>query len=201
MKLKLTVESSLSIAHSVNRDTAAKDQQEDRNGKRKAVVIGFDEVTTSGNVGIQASRKKLSLALPPQSQKKDLCGEELTTGVSAACKENKKPNSNGKKLFLGLKQSCNDTRRKLSLRPIGELSEVSKTEVLAQTDLELEMNQNEDTRSCRGEFENSGLEETSMPESIVVLDSEDSGEEEEETVSLRSKLSLARGRRGFKCRP
>ncbi|CAH8261719.1 unnamed protein product [Arabidopsis lyrata] len=212
------IESSLSIAHTVNRDTAAKDQQEDRNGKRKA-VIGFGEANSFGNDVIKTSRKKLSLALPPQSQKKDLCGEELTNVVSAACKENKKPNSNGKKLSLGLKQPFNDNlafssfrtsaaksdnnrlSRKLSLRqPLRELNEVSKTEVLAQTDMKLEMNQNEDDRSWRGEFENSGLEEASMPESIVVLDSDDSGQEEEETVSLRSRLSLPK-RRVLKCRP
>lgn len=203
----------------MNHDVAAKDQQEDRNGKRKAVV-GFGEADTFGNDGIKTSRKKLSLALPPQSQKKDLCGEEeLTNVVSAACKENKKPNSNGKKLSLGLKQPFNDNlafssfrtsaaksdnnrlSRKLSLRqPLRELNEVSKTEVLAQTDMKLEMNQNEDDRSWRGEFENSGLEEASMPESIVVLDSDDSGQEEEETVSLRSRLSLTK-RRVLKCRP
>ncbi|CAE5970965.1 unnamed protein product [Arabidopsis arenosa] len=217
IKLKLTVESSLSIEHKENRDTSAKDQQEDGKGKRKS-VIGFCEANSFGNDGIKTSRKKLSLALPPQSQKKDLCGEEeLTHGVSAACKENKKPNSNGKKLSLGLKQPCNHTlasfptsaaksdnnrlTRKLSLRqPLEELNEVSKTEVLAQTDMRLEMNQNEDDRSWRGEFENSDLEEASIPESIVVLDSDDSGQEEEETVSLRSRLSLTK-RRVLKCRP
>ncbi|CAL9222215.1 unnamed protein product [Arabidopsis halleri] len=213
------IESSLSIAHTVNHDVVAKDQQEDRNGKRKA-VIGFGEANSFGNDGIKTSRKKLSLALPPQSQKKDLCGEEeLTNVVSAACKENKKPNSNGKKLSLGLKQPFNDNlafssfrtsaaksdnnrlSRKLSLRqPLGELNEVSKTEVLAQTDMKLEMNHNEDARSWRSEFENSVLEEASIPESIVVLDSDDSGQEEEETVSLKSKLSLAK-RRVIKCRP
>ncbi|AEE76912.1 unnamed protein product [Arabidopsis thaliana] len=218
VKLKLTVESSLSIAHTVKRETAGRDEQEDGNGKRKAVV-GFGEGNSFGNDGIKRSRKKLSLALPSQSQKKDLCGEEeLTRGVSAACKENKKPNLNGKKLSLGLKQPCNDTlasfrtsaaksdnnrlSRKLSLRsPLGELNEVSKPEVLAQTDMKLEMNQNEDARSLRGEFENSVLEETSMAESIVVLDSDDSGQEEEERVSSsRSRLSLAK-RRVLKCRP
>ncbi|CAN6998027.1 unnamed protein product, partial [Brassica oleracea var. botrytis] len=45
-----------------------------------------------------------SITLPPQSQKKDLCGEQLTHEVSAACKENKKPHSIGKKLSLGLKK-------------------------------------------------------------------------------------------------
>ncbi|CAA0383556.1 unnamed protein product [Arabidopsis thaliana] len=214
VKLKLTVESSLSIAHTVNRETAGRDEQEDGNGKRKAVV-GFGEGNSFGNYGIKTSRKKLSLVLPPQSQKKDLCGEEgLTRGVSVACKENKKPNLNEKKLSLGLKQPCNDTlasfrtsavksdnnrlSRKLSLRsPVGELNEVSKTEVLAQTD----MNQNEDAKSWRGLFENSVLEETSFAESIVVLDSDDSGQDEEERVSsLRSRLSLAK-RRVLKCRP
>jgi len=208
------VESSLSIAHTVNRETAGRDEQEDGNGKRKAVV-GFGEGNSFGNYGIKTSRKKLSLVLPPQSQKKDLCGEEgLTRGVSVACKENKKPNLNEKKLSLGLKQPCNDTlasfrtsavksdnnrlSRKLSLRsPVGELNEVSKTEVLAQTD----MNQNEDAKSWRGLFENSVLEETSFAESIVVLDSDDSGQDEEERLSsLRSRLSLAK-RRVLKCRP
>ncbi|KAL1190545.1 putative ubiquitin-conjugating enzyme E2 37 [Cardamine amara subsp. amara] len=186
--------------------SSSRDEQEDGNGKRKA-LIGLDEANTSGNDGIKTSRKKLSLALPPQSQKNDL----LSSEVSAVCKENKKP----KKLSLGMKQPFNNNlasssfrpkndnnrlSRKLSLRPLGESNEVSKTEVLAQTEMELEMNQNEDGRSLRGEFENSGLEETSMPESIVVLDSDDSGEEEEETVASRSRLSLAR-RRGLKCRP
>ncbi|XP_010466866.1 PREDICTED: probable ubiquitin-conjugating enzyme E2 37 isoform X2 [Camelina sativa] len=216
IKLKLTVESSLGIAHTVSCDTEAKDRREDGNGKRKA-VIGFGEANTFGNDGMKTSRKKLSLALPPQSQKKDLYGEEeLTNGVSAACKENKKPNSNGKKLSLGVKQPCKDTlpsfqtsaaksdnnrlSRKLSLKPLAELSEVSKTKVvLAHTETELEMNQNENARSRRGEFENSVLEETAVLESIVVLDSDDSGEEEK-TVSSRSRLSLAKGRRGLKCR-
>ncbi|KAG7626448.1 Ubiquitin-conjugating enzyme E2 [Arabidopsis thaliana x Arabidopsis arenosa] len=218
VKLKLTVESSLSIAHTVNRETAGRDEQEDGNGKRKAGV-GFGEGNSFGNDGIKTSRKKLSLALPSQSQKKDLCGEEgLTRGVSVACKENKKPNLNGKKLSLGLKPPFNDTfasfrtsaaksdnnrlSRKLSLRsPLGELNEVSKPEVLAQTDMKLEMNQNEDAKSWRGLFENSVFEETSIAESIVVLDSDDSGQEEEERVSsLRSRLSLAK-RRVLKCRP
>ncbi|XP_019096299.1 PREDICTED: probable ubiquitin-conjugating enzyme E2 37 isoform X2 [Camelina sativa] len=196
IKLKLTAESSLGIAHTVSCDTESKDRREDGNGKRKA-VIGFGEANTFGDDGIKTSRKKLSLALPPQSQKKDLCGEEeLTNGVSAAYKENKKPNSNGKKLSLGVvKQPCKDTltslqtsagksdnnrlSRKLSLKPLAELSEVSKTKVvLAHTETELEMNQNENARSRRGEFENSVLEETAVLESIVVLDSDDSGEEE-----------------------
>lgn len=165
-------------------------------------MIGFDEANTLGNDGIKTSRKKLSLALPSQSQKKDLL-----------CGENKKP----KKLSLGLKHPFNDNlassnlqtsgaksdnnrlRRKLSLRPLGEseLNQVSKTEVLAETDMEPEINHNQDERSRLVEFETSGLEETSMPDSLVVLDSDDSGEEEE-IVSSRSRLSLAR-RRGLKC--
>ncbi|KAF3551447.1 hypothetical protein DY000_02004954 [Brassica cretica] len=140
--------------------------------------------------------------------------------LSAACKENKKPHSIGKKLSLGLKKplvnaaslnnnlACSGVRSsaaksdnnrlsgKLSLRPLGEsqLNEVSKAEVLAQT----EMNENQDPKSWGEEFEKSVLEEASMPESIVVLDSEESGgEEEEATVSLKSRLSLAR--RGLQC--
>ncbi|CAN7118011.1 unnamed protein product [Brassica rapa subsp. narinosa] len=162
----------------------------DGNGKIKA-VIGFCEATSSGNNG--GSRKKLSHALPPQSQKKDLCGEELTHEVSAAFKENKKPHSIGKKLSLGLKKPSvnaaslnndlatssfrtsasksnnNGLNRKLSLRPLGEsqLNEVSKAEVLAKT----EMNENQDPKSWGEEFEKSVLEEASMPESIVVLNS------------------------------
>ncbi|XP_019083460.1 PREDICTED: probable ubiquitin-conjugating enzyme E2 37 [Camelina sativa] len=155
IKLKLTVEYC---------DTAAKARREDGNGKRKA-VIGSGEANTFGNDGMKTSRKKLSLALPPQSQKKDLCGEEeLTNGVSAAYKENKKPNSNGKKLSLGLKQPCKDTLTSFQTSAaksennrqnrVAELSEVSKTKVVhAQTETELEMNQNENARS-RGEFEN-----------------------------------------------
>lgn len=206
------MESYLSISHTVNRDTAAKDQLEDGNGKRKA-VIGLGEANTFGNDGIKTSKNKLSLALP-QSHKKDLlCGEEIINGgVSAACKENKKPHSNVNKLSLEQKQPFSDNlasssfraksdnsrlSRKLSLRPLGELNQVSKTEVLAQTDMELEMNQNEDARKWCSEFENSGMEVTSMHESIVVLDSDDSGKEEE-TVSSRSRLSLAR-RRALKC--
>ncbi|KAG2294105.1 hypothetical protein Bca52824_040774 [Brassica carinata] len=215
IKPNLAVESSLSITHKESRDT---DQQMDGNGKRKA-VIGFYEANTSGNNG--GSRKKLSLALPPQSQKKDLCGEQLTHEVSAVCKENKKPHSIVKKLSLGLKKPLvtaaslnnnlassgvrssaaksdnNRLSRKLSLRPLGEsqLNEVSKAEVLAQT----EMNQNQDVTSWGREFENSALEEASMPESIVVLDSEESGgEEEEATVASRSRLLLAR-RGSLKC--
>ena len=211
------MESSLSITHKESRDT---DQQMDGNGKRKA-VIGFYEANTSGNNG--GSRKKLSLALPPQSQKKDLCSEQLTHEVSAVCKENKKPYSIVKKLSLGLKKPLvnaasfnnnlassgvrssaaksdnNRLSRKLSLRPLGEsqLNEVSKAEVLAQT----EMNQNQDARSWGGEFEKSALEEASMPESIVVLDSEESeGEEEEATVASRSRLLLAR-RGSLNCVP
>lgn len=217
-----------SLTHSENRDTAAKDirnsqlllssskdQQMDGNGKRKA-VIGLSDANTYVNDGIKASRKKLSLAmpLPPQSQKKDLCGKELTNGVSASCKENKKPHSNKKKLSLGLKQPLdnvaslnnnldsssfrdnNKRSRKLSLRPLGEsvLTEIRKTDVLAQTDMEPEMNQIQDARNWRGEFEKSGLEDASMPDSIVVLDSDESGEEEDKTVSSRSRLSLARRR-------
>ncbi|KAL0699476.1 hypothetical protein Bca4012_055598 [Brassica carinata] len=210
IKPKLAVESSLSVTHKESRGT---DQQMDGSGKRKA-VIGFCEANSSGNNG--GSRKKLSLALPSLSQKKDLCGEELTPEVSAACKENKNPHSIAKKLSLGLKKplvnnaaslnnnlatSCfrssavksddNRLNRKLSLRPL----EVSKEEVVAQT----EVNQNQDGRSWGEEFEKSVLEEASMPESIVVLDSEESGgEEEEATVSSRSRLSLAR-RGGLKC--
>ncbi|VVA93029.1 unnamed protein product [Arabis nemorensis] len=223
IKNKLTVEPSLT--HREKCDTAAKDirnsqlllssskdQQMDGNGKRKA-VIGFADANAYGNDGIKASRKKLSLAmpLPPQSQKKDLCGGELTNGVSASCKENKKPHSNGKKLSLGLKQPLDNAAslnnnlaaksdssrlsQKLSLRPLGEsaLNEVRKTKVLAQTDMEPDMNQIQDARNWRGEFEKSGLEEASMPESIVVLDSDESGEEDK-TVSSRSRLSLARRR-------
>ncbi|CAF1705704.1 probable ubiquitin-conjugating enzyme E2 37 isoform X1 [Brassica napus] len=215
IKPNLAVESSLSMTYKESRST---DQQMDGNGKRKA-AIGFCEANTSGNNG--GSRKKLSLALPPRSQKKDLSGEELTHEVSAACKENKKPRSIGKKLSLGLKKPLvnaaslnnnlassgvrssaaksdnNRLSRKLSLRPLGEsqLNEVSKAEVLAQT----EMNQNQDVTSWGGEFENSALEEASMPESIVVLDSEESGgEEEEATVASRSRLLLAR-RGSLKC--
>ncbi|XP_048607042.1 probable ubiquitin-conjugating enzyme E2 37 isoform X2 [Brassica napus] len=215
IKPNLAVESSLSMTYKESRNT---DQQMDGNGKRKA-AIGFCEANTSGNNG--GSRKKLSLALPPRSQKKDLSGEELTHEVSAACKENKKPHSIGKKLSLGLKKPLvnaaslnnnlassgvrssaaksdnNRLSRKLSLRPLREsqLNEVSKAEVLAQT----EMNQNQDVTSWGGEFENSALEEASMPESIVVLDSEESGgEEEEATVASRSRLLLAR-RGSLKC--
>ncbi|KAJ0248944.1 ubiquitin-conjugating enzyme E2 37 [Hirschfeldia incana] len=209
---KLAVESSLSMmTHKESRDT---DEQMDGTGKRKA-VIGICEANTSGNnIG---SRKKLSLALPPQSQKKDLSGEVLTHEVPAACKENRKQHSVVKKLSLGLKKPLVDAaslnnslassgfrssaansdnnrlRGKLSLRPLGEsqLNEVSKSKVLAQT----EMNQNQDVRSWGEEMV---LDEASMPESIVVLDSEESGgEEEEATVSSRSRLSLAR--RGLKC--
>ncbi|CAN7118013.1 unnamed protein product [Brassica rapa subsp. narinosa] len=215
IKPTLAVESSLSMTYKESRDT---DQQMDGNGKRKA-AIGFCEANTSSNNG--GSRKKLSLALPPQSQKKDLSGEQLLTHeVPASCKENKKPHSIVKKLSLGLKKPLvnaaslnnsldsssvrsansdnNRLRGKLSLRPLGEsqLNEVSKAEVLAQT----EMNQNQDVRSWGGEFEKkSALEEGSMPESIVVLDSEESGgEEDEATVSSRSRLSLAR-RGSLKC--
>uniref|UniRef100_A0A0D3BD36 UBC core domain-containing protein n=1 Tax=Brassica oleracea var. oleracea TaxID=109376 RepID=A0A0D3BD36_BRAOL len=215
IKPNLAVESSLSMTYKESRNT---DQQMDGNGKRKA-VIGFYEANTSGNNG--GSRKKLSLALPPQSQKKDLCSEQLTHEVSAVCKENKKPYSIVKKLSLGLKKPLvnaasfnnnlassgvrssaaksdnNRLSRKLSLRPLGEsqLNEVSKAEVLAQT----EMNQNQDVTSWGREFENSALEEASMPESIVVLDSEESGgEEEEATVASRSRLLLAR-RGSLKC--
>ncbi|KAF2578576.1 hypothetical protein F2Q68_00003406 [Brassica cretica] len=95
------------------------------------------------------------------------------------------------------KSDNNRLSRKLSLRPLGEsqLNEVSKAEVLAQ----IEMNQNQDVTSWGGEFENSALEEASMPESIVVLDSEESGgEEEEATVASRSRLLLAR-RGSLKC--
>ncbi|KAJ4897692.1 putative ubiquitin-conjugating enzyme E2 37 [Raphanus sativus] len=211
IKPKLAVESSLSITGKESRVT---DQQMDGTGKRKA-VISFREANTSGG-----SRKKLSLALPSQSQKKDLCGEELTREVSPACKENKKPHSIGKKLSLGLKKPLVDAASlnnnlassgfrsstaksvnsrlsgKLSLRPLGvsQLNEVSKAEVLAQT----EMNQNQDVSSWGEEIEKSVLDEASMPESIVVLDSEESGgEEDETTVSSRSRLSLAR--RGLKC--
>ncbi|KFK39760.1 hypothetical protein AALP_AA3G284300 [Arabis alpina] len=231
-ELKLTVEPSLT--HTENRDTAAKDirnsqlhlsssrdQQLDGNGKRKA-AIGFSDVNAYGNDGIKTSRKKLSLAmpLPPQSQKKDLCGEELTNGVSASCKENKKPHSNGKKLSLGVKQPLdnapslnnnsasssfrtsaaksknNRLSRKLSLRPLGK-SELCKTKVLAQTHMEPEVNQIQDARNWRSDVEKSGLEEASMPESIVVLDSDESGGEEDEAVSSRSRLSLTR-RKGRK---
>ncbi|RID72055.1 hypothetical protein BRARA_C03961 [Brassica rapa] len=214
IKPNLAVESSLSMTYKESRDT---DQQMDGNGKRKA-AIGFCEANTSSNNG--GSRKKLSLALPPQSQKKDLSGEQLLTHeVPAACKENKKPHSIVKKLSLGLKKPLvnaaslnnnlassgfrsansdnNRLRGKLSLRPLGEsqLNEVSKAEVLAQT----EMNQNQDVRSWGGKFEKSASEEATMPESIVVLDSEESGgEEEEATVSSRSRLSLAR-RGSLKC--
>ncbi|KAF8119060.1 hypothetical protein N665_0001s0116 [Sinapis alba] len=208
IKPKSAMESSLSITH---KDSGGTDQEMDGNGKRKAVV-------TSGNNG--GSRKKLSLALPSLAQNKDLCGEQLTHEVSAAFKENKKPHSIVKKLSLGLKKPLvnaaslsnnlassgfqssvaksddNRLNRKLSLRPFGEsqLNEVSKSDVLAQP----EMNQNQDGRSWGEEFDKSVLEEASMPESIVVLDSEESGgEEEEATVSSRSRLSLAR--RGLKC--
>ena len=94
------------------------------------------------------------------------------------------------------KSDNNRLSGKLFLRPLGEsqLNEVSKAEVLAQT----EMNENQDPKSWGEEFEKSVLEEASMPESIVVLDSEESGgEEEEATVSLKSRLSLAR--RGLQC--
>ncbi|CAH8334408.1 unnamed protein product [Eruca vesicaria subsp. sativa] len=214
-KPKLTEESSLSITRKDSLDTvisnsqlllsSSRDQEMDGNGKRKAVIGFYDG----------GSRKKLSLSLPPQSQKKDLCGEELTHEVSAVCKENEKPHSNLKKLSLGLKKplvnaaslnnnlassgfrssaaksESNRLNQKLSLRPFGEslLNEVSKTEELAQTDMYV----NRDVRSCGEEFDKSVLEEASMPESIVVLDSDESGEEEEEaTVSSRSRLSLAR---------
>lgn len=212
--------SSLGTTHTEDLDNAGKDVQ---NGKRKTAT-GFCEANTSGNYGMETSRKRLSLALPlpPQSQKNGLCAEQqLADGVSASCKENKKPNSDRKKLSLGTKQplgnaaslnynnlasssfrkpavksDCNRLSRKLSLRPLGEsqqLNEVCKTEVLAET--------NRDARNWRGEFENSGLEgASSMSESIVVLDSDDSGDEEEgKTVSSRSRLSLAR--RGLKCKP
>ncbi|CAN6820756.1 unnamed protein product [Brassica oleracea] len=123
------------------------------------------EVKVLSYVSFYKSFKLLkSITLPPQSQKKDLCGEQLTHEVSAACKENKKPHSIGKKLSLGLKKplvnaaslnnnlACSGVRSsaaksvnnrlsgKLSLRPLGEsqLNEVSKAEVLAQT----EMNEN-----------------------------------------------------------
>ncbi|CAA7045762.1 unnamed protein product [Microthlaspi erraticum] len=218
-KLKLTVESSLGTTHTKDIDTAAKDQ----NGKRKALT-GFCEANTSGDNGTKTSRKKLSLALPlpPQSQKNDSCVEQqLANGVSASCKENKKPDSDRKRLSLGMKQpldnatslsnnnnlassrfrnpavKSDNTRlsRKLSLRTLGEpqqVNEVCKTEVLAQV--------NQDPRNWHSEYENSGLEEaSSMSESIVVLDSDDSGGEEEKAVSSRSRLSLAR--RGLKCKP
>ncbi|ESQ37169.1 hypothetical protein EUTSA_v10002966mg [Eutrema salsugineum] len=219
IKLKITLDRDASISNKQLLLSNSGDEQKGGNGKRKA-EIGFCEANTCGNDGLKASRKKLSLVLPPQSQKKDLCGEELiTNGVSAACKENKKPHSHGKKLSLGLKQPFKEERdiskldkaasvtksdnnnklsRKLSLRPRGESlsNEVTKTEVLAQTVMEPETNQNQDAV----EFENSGLEETLMSESIVVLDSDESGEEEEETtVSSKSRLSFAR--RGLKSRP
>lgn len=79
-------------------NTAANGLPKDANGKRKA-VIGF----------CKASMKNLSLALPLQSLKKDLCREEeLTIGIADAYKENKKPYSDGKKLSLGLKQPISE---------------------------------------------------------------------------------------------
>ncbi|CAH2052701.1 unnamed protein product [Thlaspi arvense] len=170
----------------VNRDTAendiqnsqillssTRDQQMDDNGKRKA-ASGFSEE-------VKSSRKKLSLALPlPQSQKKDLCGEELKNGVSDACKEYKKPHSYGKNQPLNnnlasssfqtsaAKSDNNRLSRKLSLIPP---QESQLNEELVQT----------------------------QDESIVVQDSDESGEEEEKVAS-RSRLSLGRRRRGLKRR-
>ncbi|CAN8270536.1 unnamed protein product [Cochlearia groenlandica] len=186
-KLKLNAESTLT--HTENLETATKDML---NSQQKD--------------GMKPNRKRLSLALPQQSQKKHLFAEELAYGVSSSCKVAKKPYSVGNKLSLSVKQpmdnvasldnnsassrfhtkSDNNTiSRKLSLRQHGE--EVSKTN----------MNQNQDARTRHGEFENRDTEDdASVSESIVVLDSDDSGKEEEERVSLRSRLSLSR--RGFK---
>ncbi|CAF1705679.1 unnamed protein product [Brassica napus] len=113
------------------------------------------------NVSFYKSFKLLkSITLPPQSLglKKPL--------VNAASLNNNLACSGVRS--SAAKSDNNRLSGKLFLRPLGEsqLNEVSKAEVLAQT----EMNENQDPKSWGEEFEKSVLEEASMPESIVVLD-------------------------------